>query len=421
MYVPPRYEETFALTGLNTGRQRQYYWVAMLAPPSSRKFFSYIIGIDSFPIDRSIILTILLGWLTVAGWQAFAASGGYLSGTIIQGLIVMNNPDYNFERWHGTLLFWAVILIGVLVNTVMLSLLPKIESVILIIHILGFFAILIPLVYMAPHGTASDVFTVFVNGGGWKTTGLSFFVGITGNVFAFLGSDAAIHMSEEIENASINVPRSMMASVVLNGTLGFSMLIAVLFCLGDIESVVETPTGYPFLAIFQNGVQSLGGATTMGAIVAVLGVCATIAFVATSSRMTWSFARDHGLPFWRHLSKVESRSSIPLVSVLTTVTISCLLALINIGSSTAFNQVISLTINGLYASYLIVCGLLLYRRLTGAIATRTVYETNAKIVTEPASGETDVINLTWGPFHVPGALGVGINVVGKSNGGDDEL
>lgn len=111
-------------------------------------------------------------------------------------------------------------------------------------------------------------------------------------------------MSEEIENASINVPRSMMASVVLNGTLGFSMLIAVLFCLGDIESVVETPTGYPFLAIFQNGVQSLGGATTMGAIVAVLGVCATIAFVATSSRMTWSFARDHGLPFWRHLSKV---------------------------------------------------------------------------------------------------------------------
>lgn len=110
--------------------------------------------------------------------------------------------------------------------------------------------------------------------------------------------------------------------------------------------------------------------------------------------------------------QVESRSSIPLVSVLTTVTISCLLALINIGSSTAFNQVISLTINGLYASYLIVCGLLLYRRLTGAIATRTVYETNAKIVTEPASGETDVINLTWGPFHVPGALGVGINVVG---------
>lgn len=112
-------------------------------------------------------------------------------------------------------------------------------------------------------------------------------------------------MSEEIANASVNVPRSMMASVLLNGTLGFAMLVAVLFCLGNVEDIIETPTGYPFLAIFQNGVSSIGGASTMGAIVAVLGVCATIAFVATSSRMTWSFARDHGLPFWKYLSKVS--------------------------------------------------------------------------------------------------------------------
>lgn len=159
----------------------------MLAPPSSRKFFSYITGNRFPPIAYGFVLTVFPGWLTVAGWQAFAASGGFLTGTIIQGLIVMNHPDYNFQRWHGTLLFWAVILVAVLVNTIMLNLLPKIESVILVIHVLGFFAILIPLVYMAPHGTASDVFTVFVNGGGWKTTGLSFFVGITGNVFAFLG------------------------------------------------------------------------------------------------------------------------------------------------------------------------------------------------------------------------------------------
>lgn len=124
---------------------------------------------------------------------------------------------------------------------------------------------------------------------------------------------------------------------------------------------------------------------------------------------------EKGINLTQNPSKqVEPRSSIPLVSVLTTVTISCLLALINIGSSTAFNDVISLTINGLYASYLVVCGLLLYRRLTGGIATPTTYEThsNAKIVTESASGETDVINLVWGPFHVPGALGVAINVAG---------
>ncbi|KAL8896390.1 MAG: hypothetical protein Q9192_003116 [Flavoplaca navasiana] len=358
---------------------------------------------------------ILLGWLNVIGWQALLASGAYLCATIIQGLVILNYPDYPAERWHGTFILWAVIVVAVIVNTVIVSLLPKLECVILIIHVLGFFAVMIPLVYLAPHGSAKDVFTLFVNAGGWQTTGLSFFVGIYGNVFSFLGTDAAIHMSEEISNASTNVPRSMIVSVLLNGTLGFAMLIAVLFCSGDVsaESIIETPTGYPFLAIFVQATQSVGGSTGMAIIIVALGICATIAFLASASRMTWAFARDHGLPFWRYLAKVEPRSSIPLISILVTVTISCLLALINIGSATAFNGVISLTISGLYSSYLLAAGLLLYRRCTGSITIPTTYEANPKIVTE---GETvsgqGVINLTWGPFRFPGPLGIVINVVG---------
>ncbi|KAL8726984.1 MAG: hypothetical protein Q9166_006347 [cf. Caloplaca sp. 2 TL-2023] len=224
-------------------------------------------------------------------------------------------------------------------------------------------------------------------------------------------------MSEEIANASTNVPRSMIVSILLNGVLGFSMLIAVLFCIGNITELIETPTGYPFIAIFVQATQSIGGSTTMAAVIVLLGICATIAFVASASRMTWSFARDHGLPFWQYLSKkdkkVEPRTSIPLISILVTVTISCLLALINIGSSIAFNDVISLTINGLYASYLLPCSLLLKRRMDGSILTRTAYETNPKIVTEGdnVSGQ-GTINLTWGPFHVSGALGIAINVAG---------
>lgn len=113
-------------------------------------------------------------------------------------------------------------------------------------------------------------------------------------------------MSEEISNASLNVPRSMLASVMLNGTLGFAMLIAVLFCLGDIEQVIETNTGYPFMAIFQNATQSAGGAAAMASVVVTLGICATIAFLASSSRMTWSFARDRGLPLSKYLGKVKT-------------------------------------------------------------------------------------------------------------------
>lgn len=111
-------------------------------------------------------------------------------------------------------------------------------------------------------------------------------------------------MSEEIQNASINVPRSMVTSIALNAFLGFGMLIAVLLCLGDIDAAFTTPTGYPFMEIFLQATKSVSGSTAMAAIVTALGVCATIGFVASSSRMIWSFARDRGLPFWKQLSKV---------------------------------------------------------------------------------------------------------------------
>ena len=41
---------------------------------------------------------------------------------------------------------------------------------------------------LAPNkASAHDVFTQFSNGGGWPTQGLSFFVGLVGNVFAMFG------------------------------------------------------------------------------------------------------------------------------------------------------------------------------------------------------------------------------------------
>ena len=155
----------------------QYHWVSMLAPSRCSKFLSYITG-----------------WLTVTGWQGLVASGGYLTGTIIQGLIVLTVPSYAASEtsWQGTLLYWAAIFFAVFINTVVSSLLPKIEGLILVLHILGFFSILIPLVILAPHDSASDVFTGWLNEGNWSTQGLSFFVGLIGNVFAFLGTPCNI-------------------------------------------------------------------------------------------------------------------------------------------------------------------------------------------------------------------------------------
>ena len=115
------------------------------------------------------------------------ASGGFLAAGLVQGLVLLNNVDYTPKPWQAVLLFYASIFFALFVNTVVSRALPKIEGLILVFHVLGFFAILVPLVYMAPHDTASDVFTVFLNEGGFGTQGLSFMVGLVGPVFCLLG------------------------------------------------------------------------------------------------------------------------------------------------------------------------------------------------------------------------------------------
>lgn len=112
-------------------------------------------------------------------------------------------------------------------------------------------------------------------------------------------------MSEEIHNPSLVVPRSIMLSVIINGTLGFAMLIALLFCIGNLDNALATPTGYPFMEIFVQATNSVSGAATMASLVTILALCATVGILASTSRMFWSFARDRGLPSWRILQRVS--------------------------------------------------------------------------------------------------------------------
>lgn len=376
----------------------QYHWVSMLAPRSNRNFLSYITG-----------------WMTVLAWVATIATGAFLSASMIQSLCLINWPDYAnvYAGWQGTLISWAVVLVCVFFNTVVGSLLPKVEGSFMILHVLGFFAILIPLVYYAPKATAAEVFnsaTSYQNAGMWPTYGTSFMVGTLGAAFSFVGADAAVHMSEEISNAAVNVPRSIALSIVINGSLGFGMLLAIIFCLGDPQAALEAQTtiGFPFIEVFWSATQSLGGATGMTSIVIALAFSCTIGFMATASRIIWSFARDRGLPFSKVLCHISPKTTIPTYAVIVAATIPCLIVLINIGSTVVFNGVTSLALVGFYSTYFICCALLLYRRLTSSIH---MPDPSAPATAAYKDQATDEYVLIWGPWHVKGALGVVNNIL----------
>jgi amino acid transporter len=115
-------------------------------------------------------------------------------GTGLQGLVVLNVSTYEPEPWHGTLIVIGVGCFAVFFNTFLSKKLPLVEGMILLLHVVGLFAIMIPLLILAPKSNSKTVFTEFTNNGGWPTDGVSFMVGLNPIVISLLGFDSSVHM-----------------------------------------------------------------------------------------------------------------------------------------------------------------------------------------------------------------------------------
>ena len=75
------------------------------------------------------------------------------------------------ERWHGTMLVIGVSVFGVLFKIFLAKRLPFVEILLLVIYVLGVFAIVIPL-----------------------CTGTAVMIGMSGTIASLAGFDCAVHM-----------------------------------------------------------------------------------------------------------------------------------------------------------------------------------------------------------------------------------
>ena len=126
------------------------------------------------------------GWMAALSWQAGQASGPFLVGTLIQGMISVNNPDYAPTNWQGTLLVWAVVVLIYILNVWGNDAMPLINNVLLVIHFFGFLAIAVTLWTLSPRNTPDIVFTQFANEGGFLSITLALMVGQLSAIYGLI-------------------------------------------------------------------------------------------------------------------------------------------------------------------------------------------------------------------------------------------
>lgn len=119
-----------------------------------------------------------------------------------------------------------------------------------------------------------------------------------------------------MHNAPVALPRVMIGTILLNGTLGLGFLFALLFCLGDVESVLTSSTGFPIIQIFYNTTGSTSATSALMMPFIIVAIASTFGLLASASRTLWAFARDDGLPFSAFFARVSqsSRSAYSIAS-----------------------------------------------------------------------------------------------------------
>jgi choline transport protein len=163
-----------------------------------------------------------------------------------------------------------------------------------------------------------------------------------------------------MRNAAVDVPRSMVVSILVNGTMGFVWLITLLYVAPNLSLLLTYPV--PFIGIIINALNNLGGTIFVELIIIYSAVAATIGLVSSTSRTLWAFARDKGIPFSTFFSRVNNRDQIPANAVVISTLISMLIGVIYFGNTTAFNAILSVATTSMYLTYLVPIALMLYGR-----------------------------------------------------------
>jgi amino acid transporter len=145
-------------------------------------------------------------------------------------------------------------------------------------------------------------------------------------------------MCEEVQNPEREVPKAIVLSVAAAGVTGVIYLIPLLFVLPDVQTLLKAANGQPIGLVFKTVTGSAAGG--FGLLFLILGILffAGVGALTAASRCTYAFARDGAIPGSRLWKQVDKTFDIPLLALVLSTVVDCLLGLIYFGSTAAFNS-----------------------------------------------------------------------------------
>jgi urea carboxylase system permease len=307
------------------------------------------------------------GWFMLIGYIVSIAALAIAMQTVLPPIwsgfqVIGGDPDplSVSGATNGIILGSVTIVLCTIISAAGVAFMGKITVTGVTIEIIGVVLIVGAMFLTAERSPAAAVLDTGGRGSGLGYVG-AFLASMLMAAYVMYGFDSAAELSEETRDPRRTAPKAIVNALLVSFVGGGLMIIAALMSapeLGDdlatggiawvIESQLDTWLGKTLLAL-----------------VAVAIFSATLAIQASASRVMFSMARDNRLPLGKFLSKVNKRTGTPVITGIAVSTLAILVLLVNIGQSSVFAAIASVSVVIVYLAYLMVTVPALVHRLRG--------------------------------------------------------
>jgi amino acid transporter len=287
-------------------------------------------------------------WFNIIGQLATLAGIDYGCALFMTPLIGVPTTPAN------VLIVYAVVLGShAVINHVGIRLVARLNDLSVTVHVVGVVTIVGALFLFAPKQPIGFFFArITSNSNGWPYW-WAFVVGLLQAQWTFTGYDASASVSEETVDPRRRVPWGIVMAVAVSSVVGYLLLIALTLAIRDIPGVLNARDagGQPIPAVIAILTTALG--TRAGGLVTALAAMAMwfcgLSAVTWTSRVIYAFARDGGMPMSGVWRRVSPKHLTPAPAIWCSVSIAFLATL----SSGTYAVVTSLSVIGLYVSYIV--------------------------------------------------------------------
>ncbi|RFU26384.1 hypothetical protein B7463_g9958, partial [Scytalidium lignicola] len=303
----------------------QQFYTQIVAPEKYRRFLSYTVG-----------------WCILVGEVSTSAGCALNSAQIVGTFVGIVHPNVEWKAYMTFLLYCGFLLLpfitGVLTGP---KYLPMFQIFGAVFNILSGFTWAIVFLVMAPKTNAKFVFTEFINTSGWRSDAWVFFLSFYVPIYGLYGTDAVMHMTEEMKYPSRDAPRVMVWSMIWAGATAFLSAIVMCYTVGpNWASYLQETSSY--LAWFMDVTGSVyGGGIFCAVIMMGLNYLIVLNMSTAGSRMIWTMAGDRAFPFSQYLFHISKFWDFPLRSLVAFFVVNLLVGLLVFGSDLAFYAILS--------------------------------------------------------------------------------